>query len=146
MSTGPRVGTLWCVACATTAVLAAAPQHGVDAHRADGRRKLSLAHVENVSSPAVSGVLRWWCSTQGHAGEPLCARHEISLRISVARGSERLELIQRKQRLLGQSVQRELQDTIDSYCNSTYWAGAGANTPLICNEPSGGQTVPLSKA
>eukprot|EP00966_Prymnesium_polylepis_P164172 3796135-Prymnesium_polylepis.1 len=111
------------------------------------RRKLVLAHVENVSSPAVSGVLRWWCSTEGHASEPLCARHEISLRISVARGSERLELMQRKQHLLGQSVQRELQDAIDAYCNSSNWEGVGGGgaRPVLCAE-KGLQTVPPSKA
>ena len=32
----------------------------------------ALAHVENLTSPGMSGVLRWWCEQQGHAGEPLC--------------------------------------------------------------------------
>ena len=129
-----------------------------------GYRQLSLAHVENVSSPAVSSLLRWWCGTQGHKEEPLCARHEISLRISVAYGTERLELMQRRQRLLGQGVQRELQMAIDAYCNSTAAQAATAagvgdggggggdgglvagTRPVICGSEHGGQTVPPSKA
>ena len=65
----------------------------------------ALAHVENLTPPGMSGVLRWWCEQQGHAGEPLCVRHEISLQISLAHGTERWQLQQRRNRILSEGGQ-----------------------------------------
>ena len=79
----------------------------------------TLAHVQNRTAPAMSGVLRWWCDEQGHAAEPLCVRHEISLQISLTHGTERWQLQQRRQRLLGEGAQQELAGAIAAYCNGS---------------------------
>ena len=79
----------------------------------------SLAHVQNLTAPGMSGVLRWWCGEQGHAAEPLCVRHEISLQISLAHGTERWQLQQRRQRMLGEGAQQELAMAVASFCNGT---------------------------
>ena len=79
----------------------------------------SLAHVQNLTAPGVSGVLRWWCDEQGHASEPLCVRHEISLQISLTHGTERWQLQQRRQRLLGDGAQQELAQALAAYCNGS---------------------------
>ena len=79
----------------------------------------TLAHVQNLTAPGVSGVLRWWCDEQGHASEPLCVRHEISLQISLTHGTERWQLQQRRQRLLGDGAQQELAQALAAYCNGS---------------------------
>ena len=79
----------------------------------------SLAHVQNLTTPGMSGVLHWWCGEKGHAAEPLCVRHEISLQISLAHGTERWQLQQRRQRLLGEGAQQELVQAVRAYCNQT---------------------------
>ena len=80
----------------------------------------TLAHVHNnLTAPGMPGVLRWWCDEQGHAAEPLCVRHEISLQISLTHGTERWQLQQRRQRLLGEGAQQELAGAIRAYCNGS---------------------------
>ena len=79
----------------------------------------TLAHVQNLTAPGVNGVLRWWCDEQGHAAEPLCVRHEITLQISLAHGTERWQLQQRRHRLAGTSAAAELAGAIAAYCNDS---------------------------
>ena len=79
----------------------------------------TLAHVQNLTAPGVQGVLRWWCDEQGHAAEPLCVRHEITLQISLAHGTERWQLHQRRHRLAGTSAAAELAGAIAAYCNDS---------------------------
>ena len=79
----------------------------------------TLAHVQNLTAPGVHGVLHWWCDEQGHAAEPLCVRHEITLQISLAHGTERWQLQQRRHRLAGTSAAAELAGAIAAYCNGS---------------------------
>ena len=75
-----------------------------------------LAHVQNLTVPGMSGVLRWWCGEQGHAADPLCVRHEVSLQIGLTHGTERWQLQQRRQRMLGEGAQQELARAVSAYC------------------------------
>ena len=103
---------------------AAALPHGAGA-------SFALAHVENLTSPGMSGVLRWWCEQQGHAGEPLCVRHEISLQISLAHGTERWQLQQRRNRILSEGAGKDqLEAAVSAYCAGDDGSAGGlrANT------------------
>ena len=86
------------------------------AHNSTGA---TLAHIQNLTAPGVHGVLHWWCDEQGHAAEPLCVRHEITLQISLAHGTERWQLQQRRHRLAGTSAAAELAGAIAAYCNGS---------------------------
>ena len=86
------------------------------AHNSSGA---TLAHVQNLTAPGVHGVLHWWCDEQGHAAEPLCVRHEITLQISLAHGTERWQLQQRRHRLAGTSAAADLAGAIAAYCNGS---------------------------
>ena len=102
----------------------AARPHGAGA-------SFALAHVENLTSPGMSGVLRWWCEQQGHAGEPLCVRHEISLQISLAHGTERWQLQQRRNRILSEGAGKDqLEAAVSAYCAGDDGSAGGlrANT------------------
>lgn len=127
---------------ANTVVSTASSQPEPSQAKARSRFGATLAHIQNLTTPGVSGVLRWWCEEQGHATEPLCVRHEISLQISLTHGTERWQLQQRRQRLLGEGAQQELANALAAYCNGSA-ATHFQRTSGICKRASPPEEPPV---